>query len=107
MPVGNEHTLLIRVANADPTALDPVVSVLVQRLNNGLLDAGDERPLIDWLNDFATISEHLCSKIVATISKDVLDYYGSDHAEQRLRINARQLSETLRAAHPRRLFRLM
>ena len=80
VPVGNEHTLLMRAANADPTALDPVVSVLVQRLNNGLLDAGDESPVINWLNDFAKISEYLRAEIAARISKEVLDFHGSDYS---------------------------
>lgn len=106
VPLGDEHTLLMRAANADPTALDPVVSVLVQRLNNGLLDAGHERPVINWLNDFAKISEHLRAKIASTISKDALDFHGSDYAEPNLRTTAQKLSETLRVERPRHYFDL-
>lgn len=106
VPLGDQYTLLMRAANADPTALDPVVSVLVQRLNNGLLDAGDERPVINWLNDFAKISEHLRAKIASTISKDVLDFHGSDYAEPNLRTTAQKLSETLMVEHSRHYFDL-
>lgn len=106
VPLGDEHTLLMRAANADPTALDPVVSALVQRLNNGLLDAGDECPVINWLNDFAKISEHLRAKIAATISKEVLDFHGGDYAEPNLREAVQRLSETLRVERSRHYFDL-
>ena len=106
VPLGDEHQLLLRAANANPTALDSVVSVLVQLLNNGLLHAGYELSVINWLNDFAKISEHLRAEIAATISKDVLDFHGSDYAEPNLRTNAQKLSETLRVERPSHYFDL-
>lgn len=106
VPLGDEHTLLMRAANADPTALDPVVSVLVKRLNNGLLDAGYELSVINWLNSFAKISEYLRAEIAARISKEVLDFHGSDYAEPKLRTAVQRLSETLKVERSRHYFDL-
>lgn len=105
-PLGDEHQLLMQAASADPTALDPVVTILVTQFNNGLIRAGNELGLINWLNGFAKISEHLRAKIAATVSNEVLDFHGSDFAEQGLRNAARALSETLMVERPRHYFDL-
>ncbi len=106
VPLEGECTLLMRVANADPTALDQVVSVLVTQLNTGLLHSGYEISVIAWLNGFANISEYLRAKIAETISKEVLDFHGSDYAEPNLRAAVQKLSETLRVERPRHYFDL-
>ncbi len=105
-PMGNDHELLVRVASADPTALSPVISVLVRLYNNGNLISGYEKSVIIWLNDFARISEQLRSDIEATISKDVLDFHGSDYAEPSLKEAVRKFSETLKVKRPKHYFDL-
>jgi len=106
IPSGEEHTLLMRAANADPSAVDDVVSAIVTRLNEGLLIAGYEFRAVRWLNDFANISEHLRAKIAASISKDVLDFHGSDDSEPNLRTAVKKLSETLMVERARHYFDL-
>jgi len=106
VPMGDEYQLLMRVARADPVAIEPVIKILVNLLNDGCVHAGDEIGLINWLNNFAKISEHLRSVIEVAISKEVLDFHSSDYVEEGLRKTALRLSETLAIERPKHYFDL-
>lgn len=106
LPMGDEHKLLMRVGNADPTALDEVILVITQKLNAGLIDAPWEIGAIRWLNDFANISEHLRAKITSVISIELLDFWCSESTQPDLRQAAKQLSDTLKLERPKHYFDL-
>ncbi len=105
VPLGDEHQFLMRVARADPTALDDLLSVLVNVLNRGHIMAGSEVSAIRWLREFADTSEYIRAKIEAAISKELLDYY-CDFAQPDLRKAAEELAETLKVQRPRHYFDL-
>jgi len=96
----------MRVAYADPTALDEVVSALVVQLNTGAVFSGCEASVIMWLNGFAGISEHLRARIASTVSREVLDFYCGDFAQPDLKKAAKELSETLKVERPKHYFDL-
>lgn len=101
-----EHTLLMRVANAEPNAIDRVIQVLIMKLNAGLVHTNYEITAIEWLNDFANVSEHLRAKIASSISKDLIDFYCGDSIELGLKKAAEKLSETLKVERPIHYFDL-
>lgn len=105
-PLAPDHKLLMRVGSADPTALDEVVSVIVQLLNAGRIDAIWEVGTISWLNDFANISEYLRAKIASTISSELVDFWCSEITQSNLQKAAQQLSDTLKLERPKHYFDL-
>ena len=106
MILAPNHRYLIHVGKTDPTALDEVVSVMTDHFNTGIIDAAWIYQTVNCLRGCANISEHLRAKIAANISKDVLDFHGSDDSEPNLRTAVRKLSETLMVERPRHYFDL-
>jgi len=106
LPQPPDRQLLMRVAKADPSAIDDVISVLILKFNNGLIYAGQDITVIRWLNDFAKVSEHLRGKIASELSPDLLDFYCGESAEADLRRTAEELSDTLKVERPKHYFDL-
>ncbi len=106
MVLAGNHRYLMHVGKTDPTALDEVVSIMTDYFNRGHIDATWLGGTVNSLCDFAKISEYLRAKIAATISKEVLDFHGSDYAEPNLRTAVQRLSETLMIERPRHYFDL-
>ncbi len=106
MMLAPNHRYLIHVGKTDPTALDEVVSVMTNHFNTGIIDAAWIHQTVNCLRDCANISEHLRAKIAASISKDVLDFHGSDDSEPNLRTAVKKLSETLMVERSRHYFDL-
>jgi len=103
-PMGDEKELLMRVAGADPTAITPAVTMLVSHLNAGRIAPGDEIGAINFLNDFAALSEHLRIEIASSINTSLLEFYTNESAGDGLRNAAERLSETLRVERPKHYF---
>lgn len=101
IPMLPDYQLLMRVAKADPSAIDDVISALILKFNNGLIWEGYDIGAIRWLNDFANVSEHLRSKIASELSPDLLDFYCGESVETDLRKAAQELSDTLKVERPR------
>lgn len=106
VPMPYDYEVLMRVASADPSAIDDVISALVLKFNVGLIYPGQETTAINWLNGFAKVSEYLRSKIASGLSKDLLDFYCGDPLDPRLRQAAEQLSDTLKVGRPKHYFDL-
>lgn len=106
LPLSSEYQILIRVASADPSAIDDAISVLVLKFNASLIHPGQETTVINWFNGFAKVSEYLRSKIASGLSKDLLDFYCGDPLDQGLRQSAEQLSDTLKVERPKHYYDL-
>ncbi len=106
MILSPDHQYLEHVAKTDPTALDEVVSIMIDSFNRGLIDVSWIVRTVNCLFAMANLSEYLRAKIAETISKEVLDFHGSDYTEPKLRSAIGRLLETLKVEHPRHYFDL-
>jgi NAD-dependent SIR2 family protein deacetylase len=101
----NELAFLMRVAEAEPPALDSVISALVDLLNTGNIGPGYEGGLIEWLDAFARTSEHLRAAIAKVISAEHVDFYLAD-SRVGVQNAAQRLSEALKVERPKHYFDL-
>jgi len=106
IPLTSDFQVLIRVASADPSAIDTAISVLVLKFNEGLIHPGHEATVIRWFNGFAKVSEYSRSKIASGLSKDLLDFYCGASLDPGLRQAAEQLSDTLKVERPKHYYDL-
>lgn len=105
IPYGSEHSFLRDAAQQHPPSVRPVVTVLVSLLNAGRIGADNQAACLNWLNDFALVSDGLRAEIAANVDTGLLDFYIEGN-RQDVKTNATKLADTLRIERPRHYFDL-
>ena len=101
-----EHTQAVKDAAAtDPTAVKPVVDILVKLLNRGSIDPGHVIGCLNLLSELAKVAEYLRHEISVQIDHQLVDYYAS-HLNDGIRKWGSRLAEVLKIERPRHYFDL-